>query len=209
MAKKRELEILLSKVKPHPSPKPLMEQYATPPQTAATLLYVAAYTFKDIVGRKVCDLGCGSGGLAIGAAYLGAELVVGIDVDRLAISTARMNAKEAGLDVEWVVGDVDLLRGRFDTAVENPPFGVRKRGADVRFLKKALSMANVVYSIHKDGEKGRSFIRGVAEETGSSITNVMQTSLTIPHQFNFHRKPIYRVRVNIYRVVSGMFDGTA
>ena len=60
MIKKRELEIFLSKLKVNPAPKFLMEQYTTPPYLAANLLYMAAYTFNDIIDKTVCDLGCGS-----------------------------------------------------------------------------------------------------------------------------------------------------
>ena len=57
------------------------------------MLYLAAYTNSDIVGKSVLDLGCGTGRLSLGAAFLGAERVVGIDVDRLAIKTAVENSQ--------------------------------------------------------------------------------------------------------------------
>ena len=202
MIRRKELEILLTRVKPHPKPKVLMEQYQTPPNVAANLLYMAAYTFNDIIGKTVCDLGCGCGMLAIGAAYLGAEKVVGIDLDPLAVSTAKDNAREFGLDVEWIVGDIGLLRGRFDTVIQNPPFGVKKHGVDLRFLEKALSLADTVYSIHKDGEKNRRFIeKTVTKKFGGRVTNVVETVIVIPHLFSFHKKPKHKVKVDIYRIV--------
>ncbi len=201
IGKKRELEKLISKIGPHPEPKLFMEQYTTPPHIASTLLYTAAYTFGDILDKTVCDLGCGTGRLAIGAAYLGAEGVVGIDIDDTAILEARRNAKKFGLNVEWIVGEVEDLVGHFDTALENPPFGVRRHGADIRFLRKALSLANVVYSIHKNTSGSRSFIGSVIDRAGGKITDIVESVLEIPHQFEFHRKPVYKVKVDIYRVI--------
>ena len=39
----------------------------------------------DIEGKTVCDLGCGTGVLAIGAALLGADRVKGVDSDPKAV----------------------------------------------------------------------------------------------------------------------------
>ena len=202
MIRRKELEILLTRVKPHPKPKVLMEQYQTPPNVAANLLYMAAYTFNDIIGKTVCDLGCGCGMLAIGAAYLGAKEVVGIDLDLVAIQTAKTNSRMVGVKVEWVVGDIEVLTGKFDTVIQNPPFGVKKHGADLKFLRKALSLANTVYSIHKSGEKNRRFIeKTVTKKFGGRVTNVVETVIVIPHLFSFHKKPKHKVKVDIYRIV--------
>jgi ribosomal protein L11 methyltransferase len=55
-----------------------------------------------------CDLGCGSGVLAIAASKLGFEPVVGVDADRAALDETRRNARANGVDVE--VRHVDLRR---------------------------------------------------------------------------------------------------
>ncbi|RLI05195.1 RNA methyltransferase, partial [Candidatus Bathyarchaeota archaeon] len=166
------------------------------------LLYMATYTFNDIINKTVCDLGCGSGILSIGSAYLGAEEVVGVDLDKSAVLTAKRNAEEIGVKVDWIVGDIELIRGKFDTIIQNPPFGVKKHGADLKFLQKALSLAKVVYSIHKSGIKNRRFIeKTVTKDLGGKITTIVETNLVIPHLFNFHKKPKYKVKVDIYRVV--------
>ncbi len=202
MIKKRELEIFLSNLKVNPVPKVLMEQYGTPPYLAANLLYMAAYTFNDIIDRGICDLGCGSGTLALGAAFLGSKKILGIDIDKTAIETAKENCENTGFNFDLILGDISLLRGRFDTVVENPPFGVKKTGADIKFLAKALSIAETVYSIHKSGEKNRSFIRSaVADKLNGKVTNIIEADLIIPHLFNFHSKPKYRIKVDIYRIV--------
>ncbi|MEM3816462.1 MAG: 50S ribosomal protein L11 methyltransferase, partial [Candidatus Bathyarchaeia archaeon] len=57
-------------------------------ESAANMVYTAAWVYDDIRGRKVIDLGCGSGILAIAASLLGAELAVGVDIDRESIMAA-------------------------------------------------------------------------------------------------------------------------
>jgi ribosomal protein L11 methyltransferase len=56
-----------------------------------------------------CDLGCGSGVLAIAAAKLGFEPVLGVDADRAALDETGRNARANGVEVE--VQHVDLRRG--------------------------------------------------------------------------------------------------
>jgi putative methylase len=200
LCKRKELEKFISNISPHPKPKLSIEQYTTPAFIASTLLCTAAYTFGDIQDKSVCDLGCGTGRLAMGASYLGANLVVGVDIDCVAILAARKKAVELGLHIDWVMGDIENLAGNFDTALENPPFGVRKHGADIRFLRKALSIADVTYSIHKSSLGSRSFIGNVVNRAEGKITNIVESILEIPHQFEFHRKPVYKVKVDIYRI---------
>jgi ribosomal protein L11 methyltransferase len=51
-------------------------------------------------GRSFCDLGCGSGVLAIAAAKLGFEPVLGVDADDAAIGEADRNARANGVLIE-------------------------------------------------------------------------------------------------------------
>ena len=51
----------------------------------------------DLVGKSVIDYGCGSGVLAIAAALLGANPVVGIDNDPQALEASRDNAERNGV----------------------------------------------------------------------------------------------------------------
>ena len=141
---RRELEILISKVPENPNPKVKLEQYTIPPEVASRMLYIACYVYRDIVGKRVLDLGCGTGRLAIGAAYLGAAEVVGIDIDREVVKIAKdaANGLEVGESIYWVTGDLYALRGRYDTVIQNPPFGVQRRRADRIFLK-LLSLIHI------------------------------------------------------------------
>jgi putative methylase len=161
IVRKLELELLLSQIVPYPSPKPSLEQYTIPADVAATMLYIAAYSYGDIVDKTVLDLGCGTGRLALGAAFLGAKQVVGVDIDKDAVKVAFENSVRTDLKekVQWITGDIDAVDGNFDTVLQNPPFGVQRRKADRKFLEKALESGKVVYSLHKCPDEDKAFIK--------------------------------------------------
>ncbi len=55
--------------------------------------------------RRAVDIGCGTGADAVFLAGQGIA-TTGVDFSAVAIEHARRRASEAGVDVEWVVGDV-------------------------------------------------------------------------------------------------------
>lgn len=74
--------------------------------------------------RRVLDLGCGSGLLALVAAAW-AEQVVAVDCSALAVHATAANAERNGLrNLEAVLGDgyAPVSGRRFDLVVSNPPF---------------------------------------------------------------------------------------
>ena len=218
LVRKLELERFLSQIKPHPSPKASLEQYTVSEAVAAAMLYVAAYANDDIVGKTVVDLGCGTGRLALAAAYLGAQYVVGVDIDKTAIKIAYEAAEEAGLKakVQWVVGDIGAVTGRFDTVLQNPPFGVQKRAADRKFLEKALEVGNAVYSLHNHPDTDKRliaklknsssllqvppspFIERFVEDHNGAVKAVYAVLMTIPRMFDFHTKAKHEIVIDLY-----------
>ena len=62
-----------------------------------------------VTGRRVMDLGAGSGLVAIAAALAGAAEVVAVDVDPYAITAARLNAAANDVALSYLRGD--LTRG--------------------------------------------------------------------------------------------------
>jgi putative methylase len=182
------------------------------------MLYIAAYANDDITGRSILDLGCGTGRLALGASYLGAKEVVGIDIDRSAINTASANSKKTDLanGVQWVLGDISAVVGRFDTVLQNPPFGVQTREADRAFLVKALEVGNSIYSLHNHPEvdarlikqlkASRGFLQVQASpflerficQYGGSILRVYAMLMTIPRMFDFHTKLKHDFVIDLY-----------
>ena len=71
---------------------------------------------------KILDIGTGSGILAIASLLLGAESAVGVDIDELAVETAKKNAKINGVDkkVEFFVGNLaDKISDKYDIVCAN------------------------------------------------------------------------------------------
>jgi putative methylase len=192
--RKKHLEMVLEQVEAFKSPKPGKEQYATPAIVAAELLHFA-FMRGDIIDT-VYDLGCGTGMLAIGAKLLGAEKVIGFDDDIDALETARANAKKLGVDVEFVCSRIDEVCGKAHTVVMNPPFGAQVKGSDRPFLRKALELSSVVYSIHNMGSM--EFIKKFISP--SVITEHKLIDFPIKRTFRFHTKEIQVIKVEIYRI---------
>jgi putative methylase len=219
LVRKLELEMFLSQIDPPPSPKPSLEQYTIPADVAATMLYIAAYVHDNVFSKTVLDLGCGTGRLALGAAALGAKQVVGVDIDKDAIRLAFKNSSKMKLRrrMQWIIGDIDIIRGGFDTVLQNPPFGVQKRKADRKFLEKALESGKVIYSLHKHPvvdtilakklETSKTdvsavtpspFLKGLIERQGGEIKAVYAMAMTIPHMFDFHLKKKHQFIVDLF-----------
>ena len=86
----------------------------------------------DIAGKRVIDVGTGSGVLAIAARLLGAASVVAIDNDPDALQNARENAERNGVSIELVEADLDTWRAaKADLVVANLTGAVLRRSADV------------------------------------------------------------------------------
>jgi putative methylase len=202
LVRRIDLERWLQRVPQHPSPKALFEQYTISVNAACEILFLAAYMHDDIAGKAIVDLGCGTGRLALGAIFLGAIETIGVDIDRPAVISARRNALELNVSEKtcWIASDISAIHGRFDTVLQNPPFGVQRRWADREFLLKALQLAPRVYSLHKAGETNRIFIKRFIERHGGKVTSIFKMKVTIPKQFEFHTETKHEVDVDLYRI---------
>lgn len=72
---------------------------------ATTRLCLELLESVELTGKRVLDVGCGSGVLSIGATLLGAQEVRGIDVDPLAVDVSRENAAANGMDLKFEAAD--------------------------------------------------------------------------------------------------------
>jgi putative methylase len=194
---KRQLEIRLDKLQTPKNPKLGLEQYPVSAEAASELLYMAGFEHNDLDGETI-DLGTGSGRLAIGATIMGATDVLGLDIDKDSIEIALRNARKLGVDVDWVVGDLESVTGDFHTVLMNPPFGTRSPHLDIRFLARAFELAPVVYSIHKSST--RKFVVKFASENDRRVDEIRSLRMRIPHIFDFHRKNLSIIQVDLYRI---------
>jgi putative methylase len=206
MATKSALEGQLALVAGFDSPRVDLEQYRTPPDLAAHVVHVADLN-GDIEGRTVLDLGTGTGMLALGAALRGPDRVVGVELDRDALATARKNRRRVGTrtGVHWVQADATRLPLCFGddpvTAVMNPPFGAQRgrEHADRAFLETAADVAEVSYSVHNEGS--RDFVEAFAADNGGEVTHAFEATFTLDRQFDFHESDSRDITTEVYRIV--------
>lgn len=82
-------------------------------------------TLEDYItpDATVLDIGCGSGILSIASLLLGAKSAFGVDIDSLAVKTAKENAAANGFDdsrLQVVQGDLsDKVSGKYSVVVAN------------------------------------------------------------------------------------------
>ncbi|MBR2031169.1 MAG: 50S ribosomal protein L11 methyltransferase [Alistipes sp.] len=89
---------------------------------ATTRLMVEALLGMELQGKRVLDMGSGTGVLAIVSAKLGAESVLAVEIDNMAEESVRENIalNEVTDRVESVCGDVRAIEGReFDIVLAN------------------------------------------------------------------------------------------
>jgi putative methylase len=197
IVRKKDLEIFLQSVPDFEAPRAELEQYITPATIAADMLY-KAYFAGDMTGKRVIDLGCGTGILTIGSALLGAE-AHGIDVDCRAIAAAERFCAENEIKAHFACMDVSDVREKFDTVVMNPPFGAQKRHADRKFMEKALDIAKVIYHIclKETGD----FVLNFYRSRGADALVINDYRLDIKKRFEFHTKDKKGYETLLIRVV--------
>ncbi|XP_012530741.2 rRNA N6-adenosine-methyltransferase METTL5 [Monomorium pharaonis] len=200
----RQLEEYLQQLDVFENPKVSLEQYATSAHIASHLLYTAQVQFDDIKDKGVADLGSGCGMLSLGAKMLGAEYVVGFEIDSDAIDIQYRNCSDIELFVEVVQCDVlQYLPGKFekyfDTVIMNPPFGTKNNaGIDMKFLEKAIGLSsNVVYSLHKSST--RDYVLSKAAQLGARGMVIAELRYDLPKAYKFHRKASVDIQVDFIR----------
>ena len=191
---KKALELFLQNLQRPDSYNIKLEQYVTDPVTAANLLFLA-YGNGDVRGRMIADLGSGSGILACGAAFMGAEKVFAVELDPVLAALSAQNGRDYDIEVRNIpVSSFDV---QVDTVLMNPPFGSVVPASDRAFLEKAASLGRMIYSIHN--AKSDDWISRFYSEKGSILARI-QLTLTIPHLYPHHRSAIAEIPAVAYVV---------
>ena len=110
---------------------------------------------KPLAGKKILDVGCGSGRFCIAFAHNGAEKVVGIDFARAMIEIADKLATEAGVAdrCEFVVGGfpeaIDESEGPFDACTGNGFFDYVEHPIPIITRMRELTRGKLILSFPK------------------------------------------------------------
>lgn len=188
----------LSKLERFEKPKLSLEQYPTPGEIAAQLVW-SALLQGDIEDKNVVDLGAGTGVLGIGALLAGAAHVTFVEKDPDAIAVLLRNLEGFDPDHYTIIeADATTFAGTFDTAIMNPPFGAQVKHADKAFLLNSFRIASVTYSIHNANSKG--FLTSLMEDEKRRMYVIDERELRLDHAFAHHTKRVVEQRVLIVQL---------
>ena len=199
---KSRLAIVLSGLEGFYEPKVKQEQYLMDSEIGASMLW-NAYLLKDIEGKVIADLGCGTGLLGIGSLLLGAKHVFFVDSDEKALETTKNNVSKVKSDgysfgkPEFICKDIGKLELKADVVIQNPPFGTKVKHNDIFFLENALKIAPIVYSFHKSETKG--FLHLFSAKKNAKISHIWDFKFPLKATFLFHRRQIHRINVSCLR----------
>lgn len=206
---KKWLSIVVSRVPGFKTPKEELEQYVTPADIAADLVW-SAFMVGDIEGRVVHDLGCGTGRLALASSMLNPKYVVCSDIDEDALGVAgEVLMSDSPAPYDLVLADLreaPPFRSADCVVVMNPPFGVKSRGADIDFLKTALNICSVAYSIHKLSEGFQDVVEETVKSLGSRYEFLKVVKFPLRASLSKHRKKVVFVDSVIIRASHNIKD---
>jgi len=194
--KKKNLEILLQKVPDYKKPSPILEQYLTPADIAADIIFTA-HQLNDIKDKSILDLGCGTGIFSVGSYLTGAKEVTGIDIDKTVVNTAKKYAEENYFDIDFIVKDIKDVEKRADTIIMNPPFGAQKANvkADRKFLEKGFELGNKIYTLHLTDTIP--FIKKMIKALKGKIVYQKNYIFPIKKTYDFHEKRYLKYNVTL------------
>ena len=200
---KSSLAIVISELEDFKNGKCELEQYSTPSEIAAEVVWEAGMA-GNVVGMTVLDGACGPGFLGLGALLLGAKKVFFVDISKEALDICRRNYELLNKEYElgeavFINEDIAKFDEKVDLVIQNPPFGTKKKHADKMFLEKAFEVANVVYSIHKITSK--TFIKALAEDSGFKVEAVREVDFGLKQTMKHHKKKMHYIKCGIWKII--------
>ncbi len=214
---KKNLELLLESVPQFPNPIESLEQYITPSDIAADMLW-HTHIRGDIRNKLIIDLGCGTGKLLLGALLLGAKYGVCVDIDLEALQLAK-DVISRQVSVPFDVVSADLRQNILPlntlptisnyhyigmpvkcTVIMNPPFGVRSKGADFDFIQAAVKLCNTIYSLHKAIPKSIEMLKELCKKIGFQLLIIDRYRFPIKWFLPKHKEKKHIVDVVLVRL---------
>ena len=203
---KKQLAILLSRLKVFEHANLSLEQYPTDGEIAATILW-DAHMQGEIQDKHIADFGCGTGILGIGALAMGAKFVSFIEIDSklfpLLVQNLKMLEEEYSHDLanyEIINGHIESFDKQVDLILQNPPFGTQEKHADMMFVKQAIKLAPLVYSLHKTSTEP--YLKQWAVDNNVKIANMMRFDFPLKQTMAHHQKRIQRIEVTCLKFQS-------
>ena len=186
---KKQLEIELSKIiDDFKEPKIKFEQYMTPPEIAAFMIHYA-WMKGEIENKKIIDIGAGTGMLGIGAAFLGGNVTM-IEIDKDAYEILKNNVAKTDHEIRLInknIFDFDFDE-EYDTALINPPFGIKSENKDMDFIVKASKISKHIFSIHDGSESNINNIKSLFEKNNLEIIESLMMDFSLKSTYPWHEE---------------------
>lgn len=138
-------------------------------------------------GNTLLDVGCGQGRYSLAFAKNGLK-VTSLDASDALISEASRLARETGLSVEWITGDMRRIpfEHQFDGAILVDAFGFFEDDSDneevIRQVAKALRSARRLVLVVVNGQRILNNFRAVDKEEKGDLTIEINRELLTPRR---------------------------
>lgn len=186
---KKQLEIELSKIiDDFKEPKIKFEQYMTPPEIAAFMIHYA-WMKGEIENKKIIDIGAGTGMLGIGAAFLGGNVTM-IEIDKDAFEILKNNVAKTDHEIGLInknIFDYDFDE-EYDTALINPPFGIKSENKDMDFIVEASKISKHIFSLHDGSESNINNIKSLFEKNNLEIMESLMMDFNLKSTYPWHEE---------------------
>lgn len=186
---KKQLEIELSKIiDDFKEPKIKFEQYMTPPEIAAFMIHYA-WMKGEIENKKIIDIGAGTGMLGIGAAFLGGNVTM-IEIDKDAFEILKNNVAKTDHEIRLInknIFDFDFDE-EYDTALINPPFGIKSENKDMDFIVEASKISKHIFSLHDGSESNINNIKSLFEKNNLEIMESLMMDFNLKSTYPWHEE---------------------
>lgn len=170
----------------------LIPRYETE-ELVENILYKIDDYFEDYQSIDLCDVGTGSGAIAISLALEEPKLrVVATDISEKALEVAQLNAKELGAQIDFYPGDMlkPLIdKGlKFDIFVSNPPYIPVEQ--DIESVVKDNEPHVALFG----GEDGLYFYRMIFSE----VKKVINEKALLAFEMGFDQRQLMEAAVEYY-----------
>jgi len=190
---RKKLAVILSKLKRIDDDEH-KEQHQTDSEVASAILW-DIFMFNDVENKVIADFGCGNGIFGIGALELNAKKVYFVEKDKNAVKILKENLDE--YDNYEISNDIKDFKEKVDIVIQNPPFGVRIRHLDKKFLKKAMEVSDTIYSLHKI--EAESFINAFSRDNNFKANLLKWVKFPLKKQKAYHKKKVHYVKVGVWK----------
>ena len=136
-----------------------------------TSLIIDFISKEDIAGKRVMDMGCGTGVFAILSMKMGAEYAKAIDIDIWAAENAKENANKNTVSVDVLLGDASLLseNEKFDIFFANINRNILL--ADMQTYSNSIQEGGVLF-LSGFYTQDVAILEAECKEFGFELTNV-------------------------------------